>query len=154
MSCTLCSNEIVGRGPRAKVCSLCLPASQLYKTTKANLASGFNRKKKGSPPLAISEEDFCRWRRETPQVCAYCGICEEDIPKVGMRSQIQRPVRTMGVDRVDSRLGYSLDNMVPCCFWCNQIKGDRFSSDEMKGLGVAMRSLWSSRLQRDVSARP
>jgi hypothetical protein len=28
-----------------------------------------------------------------------------------------------GVDRVDSRLGYSLDNCVPCCGICNMMKG-------------------------------
>lgn len=29
-----------------------------------------------------------------------------------------------GIDRVDSNKGYTQDNCVPCCYWCNAIKGN------------------------------
>lgn len=40
------------------------------------------------------------------QPCSYC------------HSEIE----TIGIDRVDSSLGYSMDNCVPCCAYCNYIK--------------------------------
>lgn len=30
--------------------------------------------------------------------------------------------KTSGVDRVDSHIGYALDNVVPCCYACNKAK--------------------------------
>jgi hypothetical protein len=40
------------------------------------------------------------------QPCHYCGSA----------------IATIGVDRIDSSKGYSLDNCVPCCKVCNQMK--------------------------------
>lgn len=34
-----------------------------------------------------------------------------------------------GLDRIDSDFGYSLDNVVPCCKWCNISKLDRSQGD-------------------------
>lgn len=38
--------------------------------------------------------------------CHYCG---EEI--VGI-----------GIDRVNNKIGYQVDNIVPCCAWCNKMK--------------------------------
>ena len=39
--------------------------------------------------------------------CYYCG----------------EKIETIGLDRIDSRKGYSLENLVPCCRKCNSFKG-------------------------------
>jgi len=31
-------------------------------------------------------------------------------------------VETIGIDRVDSKVGYELNNLVPCCSICNKMK--------------------------------
>jgi len=41
--------------------------------------------------------------------CYYCG--QSAIPKRN------------GIDRIDNSKGYVSDNIVPCCFRCNQLKG-------------------------------
>lgn len=41
--------------------------------------------------------------------CHYCGILE--------------PGRFNGLDRVDNAIGYTLENAVACCRWCNRAKG-------------------------------
>lgn len=94
----------------------------------------------------MSIDDFCRWRNDTVQECHYCGIHQSDLPLVNMKSQIQRTVRVMGVDRLDSSKGYESRNLVPCCFVCNQIKGDRFSAAEMELIGQSIERVWQSRL--------
>ena len=40
--------------------------------------------------------------------CSYCGD----------------PISTIGIDRIDSALGYAVGNCVPCCTRCNVIKMD------------------------------
>lgn len=97
--------------------------------------------------MKMSLEEFCMWRAETKQTCHYCSIAEVDIPLVGMKSHVQKPVRTMGIDRIDSSAGYSVDNIKPCCFVCNQVKGDRFSESEMKTIGPAIGLVWRARLE-------
>lgn len=46
-------------------------------------------------------------------VCAYCGVSP-----VTDANGIAR----LGIDRVDNMLGYSADNIVPCCKLCNNMK--------------------------------
>ena len=48
------------------------------------------------------------WR----QTCFYCPTTD-----------------TRGIDRIDSSKGYSLDNCVPCCSMCNQMKFDNNFND-------------------------
>ena len=37
-----------------------------------------------------------------------------------------------GLDRVDNSLGYILSNLVPCCTFCNLLKGNRLTFEEMQ----------------------
>lgn len=96
--------------------------------------------------MEMTLEQFCVWRANTAQICHYCGIEENDIPLVGMKSQVQKPVRTMGIDRVDSSAAYSIENIQPCCFVCNQVKGDRFTESEMMMIGRAIGEVWRTRI--------
>lgn len=60
------------------------------------------------------------------------------------------PVRGCGVDRVDSRLPYLIDNCVPSCGVCNRIKGAVFTHDEMRQIGVVLATIRQAR-KRDVA---
>jgi hypothetical protein len=144
----VCSSCQQGAGPRsgkAQRCDPCRDARRLYATTVRNLKSGFNRKKV-APTMDMTIEQFCAWRRGQTLICYYCGLAEADIPKVGMKSQIQKHVRVLGVDRRNSSIGYQASNLVPCCFVCNQIKGDRMTDAEMHIVGKAIGQVWQSRL--------
>lgn len=141
--CVTCSDPTPS--PRSRFCTDCSTARALYNTTKANLASGFNRV--GPPPsLDLTIDEFCLWRKATPQVCHFCLIHEVDLPKVGMKSQVQKNVKTMGVDRLDSGQGYKLSNIAPCCFVCNQVKGNRFTEEEMRLIAPGLAAVWAARL--------
>jgi len=41
--------------------------------------------------------------------CSYCGT----------------DIETIGLDRMDSEIGYEISNVTPCCFPCNALKGAR-----------------------------
>lgn len=51
----------------------------------------------------------------TSQPCYYCG---------GDSKETVKNSRGNGIDRVDSNKGYTIDNCVPCCAFCNFIKNN------------------------------
>lgn len=46
--------------------------------------------------------------------CYYCG---------------EKHKQYNGIDRIDSQKGYTADNCVPCCQWCNTMKLDHSKED-------------------------
>lgn len=60
--------------------------------------------------FCISFEEFAQFWQ---QPCFYCGA----------------PISTIGIDRIDNRIGYESGNLLPCCEFCNRAKRD-LSFDE------------------------
>lgn len=59
--------------------------------------------------------------------CIYCG---GPLPK------------TMGgLDRLDNNKGYTKENVVPCCFTCNSMRGNHLSHEEMKAVANFIKEL-------------
>lgn len=57
----------------------------------------------------------------TQSKCYYCGI--EKSNKMRIKKFIENYTYYYnGIDRIDSKQGYKIDNVVPCCKWCNQAK--------------------------------
>ena len=54
-------------------------------------------------------DEFVKWAEATGDLCHYCG---DKITKGGT-----------GLDRIDSSIGYRIDNIVTCCKVCNAAKG-------------------------------
>lgn len=68
--------------------------------------------------ISISLEDF---KRLTSDNCHYCGSA----PSIVMKSTSKHSAYVYnGLDRVDSKIGYRLNNVVPCCEMCNRMKLD------------------------------
>src|SRR5690606_27568041 len=67
------------------------------------------------------------------QKCFYCG----DIPRVPKRSiqPTKRYPPVNGIDRVNSNLGYTLENIVPCCKRCNWMKLNISLTDFLRHVG-------------------
>lgn len=49
-----------------------------------------------------------------------CFYCEA---KPARRTHRRNPIFANGVDRLDSSIGYTTENCVPCCSTCNRMKG-------------------------------
>lgn len=63
------------------------------------------------------------------QPCFHCGTTDEN----------------RGLDRIDNKLPHIKGNVVPSCAPCNFARGDRFSFDEMKIIGAAIRQVMLGR---------
>lgn len=64
----------------------------------------------------------------TSQNCFYCGQepIESDFSKG--RNRTNTKFMHNGVDRLDSKVGYTIENCVPCCSMCNLMK-NKFSAE-------------------------
>jgi hypothetical protein len=60
--------------------------------------------------------------------CHYCGA-EPTLIQKHRRGKTVNYLPSNGIDRIDSSKGYTLDNVVPCCKWCNYSKRERKVDD-------------------------
>lgn len=99
---------------------------------------------------SLTYEDFVKL---VQQPCFYCGgapkkwNCVEGAPSIQKDSPHIIPkdyeIEFTGVDRFDSLQGYTVDNTVPCCVWCNRAKSNLTFNDFK--LHVERMHLWLSR---------
>lgn len=79
-----------------------------------------DRCKKHNIEVSITVDDYAKIINQN---CFYCG----DAPKQTTRFATRKYVNTEtvfanGVDRIDSSIGYTLNNCIPCCTSCNYAK--------------------------------
>ena len=79
---------------------------------------------RGKRHFALTEDQF---KTLVMSPCAYCGDAPYRRAYVPKRPTISLLVN--GIDRVDSSGGYTVDNCVSCCAWCNWAK----SNDSVEG---------------------
>lgn len=94
------------------------------------------RCRKRGTEFALSEKEFLPL---LGMDCHYCG----SPPKNFMRKKRCGDLKFyyQGIDRIDNNKGYLLDNVVPCCYRCNQIKSDVLSYEEMLVVAEALTRL-------------
>ena len=63
------------------------------------------------------------------QNCFYCGKQPEELKSLKRHNKTNKPVLVNGIDRIDSSLGYSKENCIPCCAMCNRMKSNYSLSD-------------------------
>lgn len=68
--------------------------------------------------FALTVDEFISCIRKP---CYYCGETN-NIIKVNDGKSINVQLRANGIDRKDNSIGYTLDNIVPCCSICNYAK--------------------------------
>ena len=81
----------------------------------------YGAKKRGYS-FELSKNEF---REITQKECFYCGdektCCRGES---GKKYNFNGSFSFNGIDRVDSSLGYTLANSVPCCITCNEMKNN------------------------------
>ncbi|MGN6639008.1 MAG: hypothetical protein ACTHJ8_08860 [Mucilaginibacter sp.] len=97
--------------------------------------------------------DFYNWVMTTQKACNYCGITEEELNRlhtIGINNKRPTRGKTLEIDRKIADEPYSnLENLVYCCYWCNNAKTDTFSEEEFKIIGKAISQVWKQRLNND-----
>ena len=78
--------------------------SDWYKTPKGKYLRYIKNCRQKKREFSLSEVEFCSIIK---QPCYYCGSIEK-----------------VGVDRIDSKIGYVEGNCLPCCWNCNHLKND------------------------------
>jgi hypothetical protein len=73
------------------------------------------------------------------QPCSFCGEpprdweCFSNAPSVRKDSPLAKTalyvIKISGIDRLDNTQGYTKENSVPCCIYCNRAKSDLSFSD-------------------------
>lgn len=79
------------------------------------------------------------------QPCYYC----QEPPRL-RKYQNNKVQHCSGIDRVDNRQGYHIDNCVPCCTWCNSTK----SAMPVKQFIDRIKRIYETQLQRSQVWQP
>jgi hypothetical protein len=87
-------------------------------------------KTSGKPFLLTEEEYACI----ASKPCFYC----------------ENPINTKGIglDRInnDKSIGYTVDNVLPCCWWCNKLRNNILTVEETKVAVKAVQALRKSNI--------
>lgn len=98
----------------------------------------------------VDFDEFKGWYSSTIKECHYCGINEYELdllwtkyPNLTKRKRGRR----LEIERLKPNEPYSnLDNLVFCCYWCNNAKTDTFSHTEFELIGKEIKKIWVKRL--------
>lgn len=127
-----CGNETITRGEKLRngsttscgcrqVTTNCLPFGvaalrRVFRHIKRNA-------KKHGYQWKLSDEDI---KQLIDSPCHYCGVESSNISRgIGNNGDYHYN----GIDRVDNQRGYLPDNVVACCWECNQAKGAKSYHD-------------------------
>jgi hypothetical protein len=101
-------------------------------------------------------EQFNQWftKEEFDLGCHYCGTTNEhslklyNMQRSGLRSDGTRGGKRgkrLELDRKDPSGSYDdLDNIVWCCYWCNNAKSNFFTYQEFKPIAIAIGNVLKS----------
>jgi hypothetical protein len=84
---------------------------------KGRFKAGINMAKERGLVWEISFEEFSKLVQKK------CHYCTTDLNVPGS-------LQGVGLDRMDSKKGYLLDNVVTCCGFCNKLKNNLLTTDE------------------------
>lgn len=98
-------------------------------------------------------ENFYGSDENSSRACYYCEITEKEIASLNSNRKIfTRRLYTRGlkmeIDRKDPFGKYERNNIVLCCYWCNNAKTDEFSKTEFEPIAMAIKTIWQQRLSK------
>ena len=112
----------------------CLRRSVDAPDEKTGFIRVYRRYKSTKRTFSLSEDQF---KHLVQQNCYYCG----ESPRMISKGRKGSPDFVYnGLDRLDNSLGYTIDNVVPCCKRDNKLKSNLFSPEETKVMVAALES--------------
>lgn len=98
--------------------------------------------------------EFSAWLTRSSRRCFYCQISEDDIDllirhNLVTTKRLKTRGRKLEIERLQPNKHYDdLENLVFCCYWCNNAKTDEFTAEEFQPIGESMRHIWQGRLAK------
>ena len=132
--CSGCGVEMgIQHGYSKKHSGMCMSCAHKKEPYQAAFTQLLGSKKRGIEiDLTLQEfQELCQIKG-----CHYCGATINRSLSRG-----QPGYRGYFLDRKDNDRGYSKDNCVPCCWPCNQAKGNRFSYEEFVAISQKVTEL-------------
>lgn len=91
--------------------------------------------------------EFYSWWIKQAKVCNYCGISDNQLLILldKLTEFNKRPTRgkTLEIDRRISNRDYNdIDNLVFCCYICNNAKSDFFNYEQFIPIGQSIKLVW------------
>ncbi|MBW2086696.1 MAG: hypothetical protein JRI54_11825 [Deltaproteobacteria bacterium] len=124
--------------------------------------------KKRGIAFDLTVESLEEWWHITPDRCFYCGMTIEEYLRIRdfilsysgnnfeiskfkrfYRSPKHQAIRWMTIDRKRNDIGYSVDNIVKCCWICNSLKNDFFDAEQMKNISSKLISKLRSEIEKE-----
>lgn len=120
------------------ISAICTDCTKLYnielsRTPEARYSNSKRKAIKRGLTWNLSLDDFEVLIKNN---CCYCG------------RELNKDATGSTLDRKNNRLGYSLENVVPCCPRCNSVKMDYFTYEEMLQIGVKIAEIDMARLNK------
>lgn len=139
LRCSFCGEDIprTSATERNRRCDRCsaLKSRAARKKPRTQFVYARSLAKQRGFEWLLSEAEYTALRALP---CHYCGF---PLPETGM-----------GIDRMDTRLGYYSMNCVSCCTDCNLAKNANFAYEEMLILGGTIREIKLRREERGEDA--
>ena len=104
-----------------------------------------NSKRKGHE-LALTYDDYLLLVE--PDICHYCNGSLGIGPHRRKTTGGKEYNWGYKVDRKDNNLGYLKGNCVACCWECNNMRGDRYSYEEMMMLAPILKEIRLKRIAK------
>jgi hypothetical protein len=130
---------------RQKSCGCLMDDAGLTGKQRRSMLSRMQGYKNGAKKRNFSWElTYEQFVSVATKPCIYCGTepkkwdCMTNSPSLRKDSPNVKPedyiIEFTGVDRFDSKKGYTVENVVPCCVFCNRAKSDLTLEDFKKKL--------------------
>lgn len=120
-------------------CKECAALKQrtIMRTIQGQFSAAKNIAKQRGLSFELTFEQFAVLRTKS---CHYCGWPLTET--------------STGLDRLDDTKGYLSENVVPCCWECNQARNVYFTPEEMKLLGAVIAQIKAARVAAGIDISP
>jgi 5-methylcytosine-specific restriction endonuclease McrA len=101
----------------------------------------------------LKEAQFVEFFRSADH-CYYCKITLAQLKELSERKLIKTKRKyikgkSLEIDKKDPNGFYEIENMVLCCYWCNNAKTDEYTAEEFLEVSRGVKSVWDKRLKSD-----
>lgn len=102
---------------------------------------------------------FIEWYDKQEESCNYCGITQSDLHRIvksrngrlTLNQKTKRSRGTLEIEKLNPNVGYTFNNSVLSCPFCNNAKSNLISEDDWRLFFVpAMKKYFNSILKNDI----